>query len=235
MIHHGNNRFGEALVELEAAYKLDAQPDLLFAIGQVLVKLSRCGDAIVYYERFLATKPPVKPTAATREAITVCKGRLDSEPPTKVEPAPEPQTEPRTEPNTEPVDDSPNTEVADTQVPVDEPPIDTPPRRRWYKDPIGGVLVGAGLASGVTGVVFYSSARGDLDGAESAGTYQQSEDLVDRAGRKRLYAAIAGGAGAALVVFGVVRYAMSGGGDEAPAVTVAPTSDGGIVAWSGRF
>jgi tetratricopeptide (TPR) repeat protein len=72
---HAAGNFGVARGELIAAYALDPQPDLLFALGQVHVKLNACGVAIRLYERFLASSPPAGPAAAATEAIAVCRAK----------------------------------------------------------------------------------------------------------------------------------------------------------------
>jgi tetratricopeptide (TPR) repeat protein len=233
MIHHGNNRFVEALADLEAAYRLDPEPDLLFAIGQVNVKLGRCADAVSYYERFLATKPEAGPAAATREAIMVCKTKIAKE--VRTEPRPEPEPKPEPEPDPEPeVATSPD---PGTLEPEPQPPrVDTPDGPRpWYKDPIGGALVGGGVVAGVVGILFYRSATADLDRAESADTYEQSEDLIDRAKGRRTIGAIVGASGLVLVAGGVVRYLIAGDGTETSNVAIVPTSAGGAITWSGRW
>src|SRR5205814_9252514 len=53
---HKEARFDDARVELEAAYQIDPQPDLLYAIGQVEAKLGRCDQATDHYRRFAATQ-----------------------------------------------------------------------------------------------------------------------------------------------------------------------------------
>src|SRR5690349_4332587 len=52
---HKAGKFEVALTELEAAYALEADPKLLFAMAQVEQKLDRCGAAIDNYEKFLKT------------------------------------------------------------------------------------------------------------------------------------------------------------------------------------
>jgi len=77
---HAKGNFGDAAAELELAYTLDPTPDLLFALGQVSVKVNRCGRAILYYKRFLATHPESGPADAATEAIENCKGAAAPEP-----------------------------------------------------------------------------------------------------------------------------------------------------------
>lgn len=53
--HFMAGRFEEALVEYEAAYKLDREPDTLFAIAQTERKLGRCHLALPHYREYLQT------------------------------------------------------------------------------------------------------------------------------------------------------------------------------------
>src|SRR5690606_36356983 len=54
---HRESKFREALVELKTAYALEPDPKLLYAMGQIHVRLGECEQAIAFYERFLASKP----------------------------------------------------------------------------------------------------------------------------------------------------------------------------------
>jgi len=214
MAHHSTGKFGEALGELQLAYKLDPQPGLLYAIAQVYVKLDRCSEALPFYERFLETHPDARAASAASEAITVCKAR----PP---EPTPEPKPEPKPEPTPEP-----------TPEPI---LLDKPASRAWYKDPIGAALVGGGVLTGVVGMIFYRSASSDLDAAETAPTYGASEDLIDGAHRKRTYAGFAAAGGIALVGVGVLRYVLASGSSDERRVAITPTPGGAAITWSGGF
>jgi tetratricopeptide (TPR) repeat protein len=201
---HQRSDFNVALQELEAAYAIDPQPDLLYAIGQVYVKLERCADAISYYERYLATAPTLEAAGQAQEAIDACKAKL---------PAPEPQP-----------------------APTPLPPPSPPTTSAWYKDPIGGALVGGGLVAGALGVVFYLGARNELDEAEAAMTLPAYEDHVDSAHSKRLVSVILFGGGAALIAGGIARYVMhDAGATEARRVGVVPTSGGGLLTLTGEF
>jgi len=203
---HQAGKYDVALTELQAAYAVDPQPDLLYAIGQVHVKLGKCDDAIVSYEKFLATKPPAEPAAAAQEAIDTCK----SQPPPAPEPAPEPAPAP------EPVAPPP-------------PPVE---HKAFYTDKIGSALVGAGVVSMVVGVVMYSSAVSTLDDAEAAPTYAKHEELVDDAHMKRNLGIVFGAVGLAAVGVGVWHYTRY---NSEQSVAVSPTTSGGMVTWMGRF
>jgi tetratricopeptide (TPR) repeat protein len=58
-----------ARAELLAAYKLSPEPPLLFALGQVELKLGRCREAIEYYERYIATNPGTEQVSLAEQAI----------------------------------------------------------------------------------------------------------------------------------------------------------------------
>ena len=75
---HQAGKFDVALTELQAAYAIDPQPDLLYAIGQVHVKLGKCDDAVASYEKFLATKPPADAANSAKEAINTCKAQAQA-------------------------------------------------------------------------------------------------------------------------------------------------------------
>lgn len=205
---HQASKFDVALTELEAAFALDPQPDLLYAIGQVHVKLNNCPVAISFYERFLETKPAAEPAAATNEAIHNCRAQLEAQP-TVVEPTPAPEP-----------------------TPVAPPPAAAPAPRQF--DAIGTTLVGLGVVSTIVGVVMYSGAISTLDDAEMAGTYQEHETLVDDAHGQRTLAVIFTAAGVAAIGVGAWHY-LSFRNSETAKVAVVPTATGGMISWAGRF
>ncbi len=207
---HQASKFDVALKELEAAFALDPQPDLLYAIGQVHVKLNNCPVAISFYERFLETKPAAEPAAATNEAIKNCRAQLEAQPPPVVEPTPAP-VEP---------------------TPVAPPPAAAPAPRKF--DAIGTTLVGLGVVSTIVGVVMYSGAISTLDDAEMAGSYQEHEKLVDDAHGERTLAVIFTAAGVAAIGVGAWHY-LSFRTSETAKVAVVPTAHGGMISWAGRF
>ena len=213
--HHKAGRFDKALEQLAIAYTLSPEPDLLYAIAQMHVKLGDCGMAITYYERFLSTRPPAMPADAAREAIEVCKTQP---PPAVAEEAPAPPP--------------PVTQPAPVAAPPPQQRVDEP--RRWYKDPLAGGLVAAGVASAVIAVLSYRSAIGDLDAADGATTYLEHAELVDDARGKRTLAAVLAGGGLALVGAGTVRYVMVRN-RKSSAVAVMPHGRGGLVTWTASW
>jgi tetratricopeptide (TPR) repeat protein len=232
--HHEKGEWADALRELSAAYEIDPKPGLLYSIAQVHVKLDRCDDAIGFYERFLDSKPEAKAKRAAREAIAACKKRIAATPkPTPPPPAPEPTPAPSPEPTPTPAP-SPSpvtTPIEPAPSPPPPPPVDKPSRFRAI---LGGGLVGAGVFAAAGSVVLFASSRGDLEDAESAINYGESEAIYERAGTKRTFAVIAGGAGAALIGTGIYLYLTRDRGSER--LAIVPTTDGGaLVTWSGSL
>jgi tetratricopeptide (TPR) repeat protein len=203
---HQAEKYDVALTELQAAYDLDPQPDLLYAIGQVQVKLNNCPEAIMSYEKFLESKPATEPASAANEAITTCREQLAAQPPPPPPPDPVPQPAPPRPPESKP----------------------------FYKDVLGDALVGVGVAAATGGVVFYLGARGKLDDAEKAATYAEHEKLVGEAKSQRNIAVLLGGVGVVAIGVGVWHWTRFGGGGE-QRVALVPTTDGGLVTWAGTF
>jgi tetratricopeptide (TPR) repeat protein len=228
---HKEGKFDVALTELEAAYELEPQPKLVYAIAQVYAKLDRCSEAITHYEQFIAETEDKSQHSIAKQAIAACKQKLEAS-------AAAVDTKPETEPK--PVEPTP-------PQPVDEPKPAPPPVKvepqpapivthsPWYTDMLGDALVIVGVAAGVGSVFTYQAAQSDLDAAESAPTLDGYKDLVDSAERKHLYTLVLAGGGAALVIGGVLRYTLRDSRRESSGVALVPTRDGGLITWSGGF
>jgi len=74
---HKAGKFDVALTELQAAYAIDPQPKLLFAIAQVYAKLDNCESAIENYEKFNAETKDKQKQAVVKQAIDACQKKLD--------------------------------------------------------------------------------------------------------------------------------------------------------------
>ena len=85
--------FVHARDELLAAYKLEARPDLLFALGQVELNLRHYDQAIDYYERFIATGPGPDQIALAQQAIGAARARRAEKPVVAAPPPPPPHAE----------------------------------------------------------------------------------------------------------------------------------------------
>ncbi len=239
---HAANNFPVALTELQAAYALDADPVLLYAIGQVYAKLDRCNDAIVTYQAFLGTKPSPQAAADTAQAIASCKTNPEPPPPpqpalpppssTVAEPAPPPPRPPDPAP-------SPLPPAAPRMRPPGGPSIAViakPARSPWYTDKLGDALVVTGLVSGVIGIVLYTGASSDLDAAEATHDIGQYRNLVEDASTKRTYSVVLLAGGTALIGAGVARYVLRGKSTRRETrVGMVPAHGGGLITWSGGF
>jgi hypothetical protein len=118
--------------------------------------------------------------------------------------------------------------------PIEEPKPITNEGRAWWKDPIGGALVGVGAVGVGVGIVFLvqgASADADKDKATS---YPEYQELADRAESRGRFGVISLAAGGALIAGGIVWYATRSKSNET-AVTTLVLPSGGGVALSGRF
>lgn len=218
---HEQGKFTEALDELKTAFSLHPKSELLYAMGQLHVLLGQCPQAITYYRRYLATKPPSSTANAAIEAIEVCK--------TNPPPAP-----PRDNP---PVGDAPPV-IDKPSPPASSAPLSPEPEiaseRAWYGDYIADALVVGGVAAGVFGIFEYRSAMQNRDRADTATNFQSYVDLVDRAHSQRTTGIVFGAVGAALVAAGGLHYMLT----DRPArhaVSIGPSHGGGTVTWTGWF
>jgi len=253
---HAAGKFDVALTELRAAYKLDPQPDLLYALGQVYSKLGRCTDANAEFEKFRTAKnkdPQI--SKIVDDAIAACHPTnspfADTTAGEKTEPTtPEASGEPAkvettveqpTPPPTEEPKPVPVAPPAATPAPVaDEPhppPADTSiaGSRPWYRDVVGDALVAGGVVALVGAGIEYSGARSSLDDAENATSLTSYNSLVDDAHSKRTVSVLLGVGGVALIGAGVVRFMLHDRGGETHGVAIVPTSGGGLITWGGSL
>jgi tetratricopeptide (TPR) repeat protein len=202
---HKEGRFDDARVELEAAYALTPQPELLYALGQVHAKLGRCGDAAAYFRRFAAAKSDPQVARVIDDAIAACK---PAAPPPAAPPVPASPASPAAAP---------------------------PDAAAWYRDKLGDGLVLAGATALIVGLVEYHGAVSDLDAAEQATTATRYLQLVGEGRDQRTTAVVFTGLGGLLIAGGIVHYALRDRGAEPRGVAIAPAPGGGMVTCAGRF
>jgi len=245
---HKAGQLEKALTELQAAYALDPQPQLLYALGQIYTKLGRCSEASDSYLRFLASGTDPKTAQVVKQALEACKAQGATEP---AAPAPTPaaaatastRTPEETEdplagksaaPAPAPAEAAPSKRVALGAEPPAEP---TPAEgsRPWYRDVLGDVLVVGGAASLVLGGLAYRAAVTDLDTAETVSTHEKYVELVDGAQTKRLVGVALIGGGVVLVTAGVLRFMLHDRHTEVRRVGMTPARGGGMVTWTRSF
>jgi hypothetical protein len=251
---HRDGRFDDARVELEAAYALDPQPDLLYAIGQVHAKLGNCSAAITYYKLFVAVQKDPQVARVIDQAISACKpapAPAGQPPPPDAPPRPDASPAPVGIRATPPRDhERPPAQKpalpgdqAPSPAPGSKPFTRTPPASAarhapWYQDKLGDVLVLGGVAATVVGLIEYRGALSDLDAAEdraSTTSLTRYHELVDNANSKHTMSIVLTGAGASLIVAGILRYALHDRTEDTSTVGVAPAHGGGVVTYGGRF
>lgn len=241
---HKEGRYDEARVELEAAYALAPRSDLLYALGQVHAKLGHCREAETYFRRYAATQQDPRVARVVAQAIAACQPAA----------APAPAIDPPLAASAPPpvplaTDGPPPTNPAPVPPPASRPATPfgatrtapaavAPPPRRWYQDKLGDGLVLGGIVAGAVGLIEYRSAQSDLDAAEDrtrTTTLARYRDLVDSAHGKRTGAIVLFGAGGALVLGGVVRYALHTREAEVGGVGIAPVRGGGVITYAGSL
>lgn len=227
---------GGALDLLAQAYALDPRPDILFAKGRIHVERGECVEAIDAYRRFLTSKPGPNSTDIATRAIAECQRILAASGKPVAVPPPDGDGD---------GGDGDDGDAVGKDVtpagPVDLGPPSPTTRTRvrpWYTDTLGDGLVLGGAAAGVTAGLLYRSARSDVSRADEGGpggvSLEEHDRLTERAETKQLWAGVAGAAGAALIIGGVVRYVT---GDRTETITIAPAAGagGGSVTLGWRF
>ena len=210
---HAAGNYNDALKEITIAYSLDPQPQLLYAIGQLHVKLDNCEVATTFYRRFLATGPDEREASLAQQAIAHCA--------TRVAPKPAVTTEPLT---SEPVPAPPRIVSAESDR------GHAPPRGR---DWLGWSLVGGGVAAGIVGGFYYRAALVSRDAADKAASYAIYEDDLRDAHRRRTTSYVLAGGAALLAGAGVLHILLRG--DSERAITVIPDRGGMLATWRARF
>jgi tetratricopeptide (TPR) repeat protein len=240
--------YAAAAEALGASFVLEADPETLFAWAQTERKLGHCDRAIDLYGKLLTMDLPAENKQAIRVQISECKAIIAEQKPTKPgdksagrNPADSKLAASSTasDPNRieagAPIDaTSSETAQLDTTARREEPSSVTNEGRAWWKDPVGGALVGTGAVALGVGIVFLvqgSAANSDKDGAM---TYPEYEALANRAESRGRLGVISLVAGGALATAGVVWYVTRKPSSER-AVTTLVLPSGGGVALSGRF
>ena len=202
--------YAAASAALAKSFKLEADAETLFAWAQTERKLDHCDRALELYAKLMRMNMPAENKQAVTIQIDECTAIVTSQKP-EAEPAPAPE-------------------------PVQEPLKVTAAAegRAWWKDPIGGALVGVGLVGLGVGTVFLVQAHSaDADKATAA-TYPEFEALDDKARSRGRLGIISLAAGGGFIAVGALWYATRKP-SSSPTITgwLAPT--GGGIAVAGGF
>lgn len=182
-------RYAEAADAFARAHEETGESAYLYAQAMSLRRAGSCRAAIGAFESFIAAGPPPADVDAAQTQIQECESLLEKS-----------GAERRPQEAPPPVEPPPP--VIQPPAPVAEP---DPPR--WYRDPLGGVLVGFGVVAAVAGGalvgVAYSSA--EVPPEESERGYNDRSTSVRRLS---IAGAAVLAAGGALLIGGTIRYVL---------------------------
>lgn len=187
--------YDAAAAAVEAAYIIEPNPMLLYPWAQAERSRGNCAAAVELYRRFLDSNPPEAAATPARENMERCEEQLAAE-------APEPEPEP--EPVDEVIEEEPEPEPEQKPVVKDE----QPKAKRWYADPVGGVLVGVGVVGVGVGAGLLGAAGSKAKKVGDAEMHTEYLDMRDGATKLRNGGAVALSIGGALLIGGVVRYVL---------------------------
>jgi hypothetical protein len=250
--------FAAAAAAFSKSNAIEQDMETMFAWAQSERQLDHCDKAIELYDKLLATDMPSENKEAVKVQIGECKEILAKQKPanttkpdttkpdtTKPDTTKPDTTKPdTTKPDTTPLPDTTAHETTananganDTTPstltgPSPETPA-TPEGRAWWKDPVGGALVGAGVVGMGLGTVFLvqgSSANSDKDTATTYDEYQAFDDRAKSRGQLGVITLVAGGA---LAAGGVVWYVTHKPSHNATVTGWLDGQSGGLVVHGG--
>ncbi len=215
--------FGGAAKLIEKAYLIEPVPELLFPWAQAEREQGNCRAAIDLYTRLLEEVPQGRMADAARSNIALCEEEMPAE-----------EEEEEMVPV---VEEDPLEEEFDEPEAVPVPKTDTQPKaKQWYKDPAGGVLTGLGVVGVSAGAALLIIANGNANGAPDAPSLSDYNSQSDAALTQRNAGAGVLSVGGALLIAGVIRYALVAKKNKASATASVWTAPGsGGVVLSGRF
>jgi hypothetical protein len=182
----GDREFARAIDAFQRGHAIEPRRVFLFAWAQAERLSGRCDRASPLYRRFLEQEPPRDQAARASEGLARCAS-----------------------PHRPAVEPEPRIIVA----PSPPPPRPEPP---FWTDPVGDVFAGAGVVAFVTSGVLLGVAEAAASDAGDARSLAAWQDGADRADSARVWAAVAAGAGVALVAVAVVRWLTHDRRDEPP-------------------
>lgn len=192
--------------ELEKAFLIEPVDALLYPWAQAERFSGRCKIAIDLYEKFLATKPSENFRQAAEENLERCKKEIDEA--NAAAAAANSTDEEEDDTKVEPLDDGWD-EVAQQEPETTDTKSKKPKKdRKWYQDPVGGVLSGVGLAGVAAGGALLGISYSRAGEVSDEDTNQDYVDARRSATNLRNGGAVAASVGGALLIAGIVRYAL---------------------------
>ncbi|MEM6292987.1 MAG: hypothetical protein AAGA54_17055 [Myxococcota bacterium] len=183
-----------AIVELDGSLSIERSARALFAKAQSLNKLDRCKEAVPVYNEALGLLPEGSEAwSLVKDGLVKCIEKLGDEEAAAAAAAPV-------------VVDEPIDEPAETETETDDPPPPAKPGKAWYKDPYAPIFIGVGAVGVGIGGYFLSEAS--RENAEQPERYDEFEAKGQRVQDLQVRGGIILGIGGALVLTGVIRYAV---------------------------
>ena len=171
----------DALREFKAGYAIASRPLFLLNLGQVYRKLNETEAAITAFQDYLGSAPEDDPRRPEVEALLAkLRAELAEHPAQKPPPA---------------------SVVVTAPAPAPRPPT----RRPWYRDPLGGSLVGVGLGGIAVGAGLFADANAIIGQSQVDLSHYT---MTRGASGERVAGLAVLGVGGALVLSGVIRYAV---------------------------
>lgn len=224
-VHVKAGRYDQALAVLDEAERERPHPVFIYTRATIEELRGDCEQAAALYREYLGHDVAEADAQDARQGEARCREALGL-PPNQIE----------TEAQGEGAGEAGAGDVSGGEG-AGEPVPELPPRPAWHTDPWGGVLVGGGLAGLGAGIGIYVQSRADERAAASATSLQSFEDRSRRAVRLNGAGIATMAAGSALLVGGVVRYALVATQGRRSRVTVGPgfLPRGGLARFTLRF
>jgi hypothetical protein len=170
--------YAAAVADLEAGYAIEPRREFLFAQGQAKRLAGDCKGAVALYQRFLASGPPAVQANAAQIALGRCAQHMAAHPEVVVVQSPRPPP----------------------------PPPPAPPK--WWHDPFGLGLSGAGLIGIGVGLGFMAASVSARHDAENAATYDPYDGHWSTAESRWRVGVGTLALGTALAAAGVTRFVL---------------------------
>lgn len=226
---YAEKQYELAIVEFRAGFRLDPRPDFLFALAQAERLSGDCPTAVIYYRRFLKTKPAANQREAARINMKRCNRALESGPGGR----PDKQT-----------DDALRDAEGVKQVPA-AMPTNTDEQvaaKPWYRDRVATSLLVAGVIGAGIGSGFWVASASAKSAADDAANLDDFRANMNAASSRRTISLVSLAAAGGLIAAGVVRLLLRKPGSKskprsaaAHAFAAAPTTNAVVVGLVGRF
>lgn len=203
-------KYAEAAKLYDRAFQLDGKPESLFSLAQSERLSGDCKKATEHYHKVIEMVSDFNVARLVQQNLKLCGNDEDQQN------------------TTQPVQ-------PDKPDKVDEPHVETRTMVREHNkvDALAVSMFGVGmLALGASGGLYLAASAND-SAADKAFTFDDYNDLHDRASSQRIGSVVAAGVGVALVGVAVFRWTTAK--DTTSNVAIAPTSSGGTVVFSGRW